>query len=244
MHTDPELLGLLALGERAGDLDDLTHAETCAQCSAQLSELRRVVSLARSVGTETTLDLPSPDVWTRILGEIHFEPARRPAEQRPLSASERLASPSFAPSVEATVSPAEEHARAPLRAGIRGAVAKLFARSPKPTAHAELTPVEPSWSAASGVAEIATDEQGRRVLTVALQADLPTSGVRQAWLVHRDDPNVRQSLGILDGPHGLWTVEHSIDLQEYGILDISQQRTGETQHSGHTIVRGELTLVS
>jgi hypothetical protein len=53
---------------------------------------------------------------------------------------------------------------------------------------------------------------------------------------------VRQTLGILDGPHGLWTIEHSIDLEEFGILDISQQGTGETEHSGHTIVRGELTL--
>ncbi|MET0693734.1 MAG: hypothetical protein ABWY56_07375, partial [Propionibacteriaceae bacterium] len=96
---------------------------------------------------------------------------------------------------------------------------------------------------ASGTAEIATDELGRRVLTVALDADLPTSGVRQAWLVHRDDPSVRQSLGVLDGPHGLWTVEHLIDLQQYSILDISQQGTGETQHSGQTIVRGDLTLV-
>jgi hypothetical protein len=184
-------------------------------------------------------------VWTRILGEIHFQPAPQAAEPRRRSApAETLPPPSFAPSAEAAVDPADKHARRPLLAGIRAALARLSPGARKPTAHAELTPVEPSWSAASGVAEIATDEHGRRVLTVALQADLPTSGVRQAWLIHRDDPNVRQSLGILDGPHGLWTVEHSIDLQEYGILDISQQRTGETEHSGHTIVRGELTLVS
>ena len=112
------------------------------------------------------------------------------------------------------------------------------------TAHARLGPVEAVWADASGDAELATDDRGRRILQVALHAELPTSGIRQAWLVHRHDPSRRQTLGILDGSHGLWTVDHSIDLAEFGILDISQQGTGETEHSGQTIVRGEFTLVS
>ena len=85
---------------------------------------------------------------------------------------------------------------------------------------------------------------GRRALQVALQADLPSAGVRQAWLVHRADPSLRLSLGMLDGLHGLWSVDHSVDLEEYAILDISQQAIGELQHSGTTIVRGHFTLIS
>ena len=112
------------------------------------------------------------------------------------------------------------------------------------TAHAQLAPVASAWSDASGRAEIATDERGRRVLQVDLHAHLPHSGVRQAWLIHRDDSSVRQVLGILDGPHGLWTIDQSIDLDEFPILDISQQGTGETEHSGQTIVRGQLILAS
>lgn len=111
-------------------------------------------------------------------------------------------------------------------------------------AHARLAPVEASWSNASGEAQLATDADGRRLLQVTLHADLPSGGVRQAWLVHRDDPGRRQSLGILDGRHGLWTVEHAIDLEQYPVLDISQQSIGSTEHSGQTIVRGELVLVS
>jgi hypothetical protein len=110
--------------------------------------------------------------------------------------------------------------------------------------YSRLSPVDELWSRAWGTAELSIDERGRRVLQVDLSADLPSSGVRQAWLVHRDDPTVRQSLGILDGLHGLWTVEQAIDLQQYAILDISQQAIGENQHSGQTIVRGELTLAS
>ncbi|GAA1835117.1 hypothetical protein ACFFOM_09610 [Microlunatus capsulatus] len=112
------------------------------------------------------------------------------------------------------------------------------------TGHAHLAPVEAVWADATGDAELATDERGRRILQVALHAELPTSGIRQAWLVHRHDPTRRQTLGILDGSHGLWTVDHSIDLAEFGILDISQQSPGETEHSGQTIVQGELTLAS
>ena len=61
-------------------------------------------------------------------------------------------------------------------------------------AHARLTPVQATWSRMSGDAELATDDQGRRLLQVALDADPPASGVRQAWLVHRDDPAVRAAV--------------------------------------------------
>jgi hypothetical protein len=107
-------------------------------------------------------------------------------------------------------------------------------------ARARLRPVEAGWSSATGEAELATDDKGRRLLQVSLHADLPGTGVRQAWLVHRDDPSSRQTLGVLDGPHGLWTVEHAIDLEQYAILEISEQSIGRNDYSGRTIVRGEL----
>ena len=91
---------------------------------------------------------------------------------------------------------------------------------------------------------MATYELGRRILQVVLAADPPHAGVRHAWLVHRDDPTLRQALGILDGPYGVWTVDRSIDLEQYATVDISQQSANETEHSGETLVRGRLTLVS
>lgn len=220
MHTDPELLSLLALGEQVGTEQDRVHAQTCPECAGELSELQRLVTLGR--GAPITMVTPAPEVWTRISQELaldltleqHHSTPRPPDTPDPLTVT---------PFVRATVA--------------AGSEAEL-------KAHAQLSPVEASWSDASGMATLATDERGRRVLEVALHADLPTVGVRQAWLVHRDDPNVRQTLGILDGPNGLWTVAHSIDLKEYAILDISQQGVGETAHSGQTIVRGEFALIS
>ncbi len=196
MHTEPELLALLALGEPAGSEADRDHLASCRSCAGELAELRRVVDLAR--GSEAlTLTDPGPQVWAAVRRGLR----------------------------------AEDHGE---RSGDH----------PGRLGHALLVPVLAPWSAASGEADLAIDAVGRRLLAVSLQADLPSTGVRQAWLVHRDDPNQRQTLGILDGRHGLWTVEHALDLEQYAILEISQQSIGSSEHSGQTIVRGELLLVA
>lgn len=200
MHTDPELLSLLALSEDTGDDESILHSQSCPTCAEELSQLQLVVTLGRSVRDEGPLVVPSGDVWSRISKELALDPSLHPVTDN--------------------------------------AVTRELA------AQAHLTPVDASWSQASGTAELHSDAQGRRVLQVALHADLPSSGVRQAWLIHRDDPTMRQTLGILDGVDGLWTVDHSVDLEQYAILDISQQEIGETEHSGHSLVRGELTLIS
>jgi hypothetical protein len=193
MHTDPELLTLLALGEAVSSDDERDHVPTCPVCVGELAELRRVVGLARSAA-DLTLAEPGPSVWATI------------------------------------------------RAGLEAPVEDTSA-PPEPRSYARLAAVLEDWSPASGEAELATDERGRRLLTVTLAADLPTTGLRQAWLVHRLDPTQRQTLGVLDGPHGLWTVAHAIDLEQYPYLEISQQTVGSTEHSGQTIVRGELVPV-
>lgn len=203
MHADPDLLALIALGERAGTAQERLHVQTCPECSREVGEFGRVVERGRQVNGDAALTMPGEQVWLRIRTELGFD-----------------AGPGKA----------------------AGAAAPR--RGEDLTGHARLAPVETVWADASGSAELATDERGRRILQVALHAELPAAGLRQAWLIHRRDPSRRQTLGILDGKHGLWTVDHSIDLEEFGILDISQQGAGETEHSGQTIVRGEFTLVS
>jgi hypothetical protein len=248
MHADPELLALLALGESAGTEQEHAHVQTCPECAGELSELHRVTALGRTLGSDTTMEAPSLDVWARISDELGFDlvPDAPTAAATPAS-SVLPGHPEPAWSVNATPTSGTvaKHVRRPLLDLIKTALAgPLRGSRHELTAQAQLTPVDSIWSHASGKAQIATDEHGRRVLQVDLEADLPTSGVRQAWLIHRDDPTQRQTLGILDGPHGLWTIDHSIDLESYGILDISQQGAGEVEHSGQTIVRGDLALVS
>lgn len=111
-------------------------------------------------------------------------------------------------------------------------------------AHVHLAAAQSRWSQASGEARLSTDEDGVRILRVVVHGDLPDEGLRQAWLVRRDDPARRQSLGVLDGAHGLWTVAHAIDLELYGLLEISQQDAESTEHSGETLLRGELVTAA
>ena len=110
-------------------------------------------------------------------------------------------------------------------------------------AHASLLPVHAAF-AATGEAEVSTDDRGRRMLQVTLRAELPAQGLRQAWLVHREEPDRRQTLGILDDTSGLWSLDRSIDLEQWAFLEISQQELGSTQHSGETLVRGELLVAA
>ncbi|RYZ28269.1 MAG: anti-sigma factor, partial [Propionibacteriaceae bacterium] len=63
MHVDEDLLTLLALGEPAGTSDERDHVASCAECTAELAELRRVVGLARS---GETLEVPGPRVWAAV----------------------------------------------------------------------------------------------------------------------------------------------------------------------------------
>lgn len=110
------------------------------------------------------------------------------------------------------------------------------------TARARLAPVATRWSGASGDAEVATDPRGRRLLQLTLHADLPATGLRQAWLL--DHGGRRQTVGVLDGAFGLWTVDRAVDLGEFAVLEVSQQEVGSIEHSGETIVRGPLVAVS
>lgn len=234
MHTDPELLSLLALGEPVGTENDRRHVNTCRECAEELSALQRLATLGRSADEETIMAMPSPDVWARICHELDFD---LDASRDPHAATR------FSDVPVVAESPEHKPRRSPL-AIIKAALGSSSDSAGHLRAHARLAPIQANWALASGTAEIATDKQGRRLLEVALHADLPESGVRQAWLVHRDDPSKRQTLGILDGSHGLWTIEQSIDLEQYAILDISQQDIGQTEHSGHTLVRGQFALVS
>lgn len=246
MHTDPELLSLLALGEEVGTEEDRFHLRTCPGCAGELSELQRLVAMGRSMGTDSELTVPSPHVWARIREELALEPAvEAPADQSTGLPGIHLESSTAdrAGAAVAATSSGSTQPRQSLLAVVAAALGGPSRGSAELVAHATLAPVPPGWSPSSGEAVIATDELGRRILQVALQADLPSSGVRQAWLVHRDDEKLKQTLGILDGPYGVWTVDQSIDLEQYAILDISQQGASDTEHSGHTIVRGQLTAV-
>lgn len=72
MHTNPEVLALLALGEDSASPDERAHVETCPVCAQELAELAHLAGVGRAVEDATPLERPSPEVWRRIQAELGF----------------------------------------------------------------------------------------------------------------------------------------------------------------------------
>jgi len=69
-HLDPDQLALLALGEPVGTDDDRAHLIDCANCAAELAEMRHAASIARSTLDESEIEAPPERVWLRIADEL------------------------------------------------------------------------------------------------------------------------------------------------------------------------------
>src|SRR5690348_4425435 len=79
MHTNPEVLALLALGEHAADPADRAHLDACLRCRDELETLRRLINPDPVEGGDraTTPDAPSEAVWAAIQAELGFIPVTR-----------------------------------------------------------------------------------------------------------------------------------------------------------------------
>ncbi|MEW2556384.1 anti-sigma factor [Streptomyces zhihengii] len=91
-HTDEETLAMMALGEDTNPAAAV-HLRQCGECSAELAELRRVVT-SMEVPSRADDDLLAPPdhVWTSITEALRL-PAQPPSQSQPPSPSP-LASPS------------------------------------------------------------------------------------------------------------------------------------------------------
>jgi predicted anti-sigma-YlaC factor YlaD len=79
MHTNPDLLALLALGEDVGTEEDLVHLAECPACRAELAALTAAAGTARRSTERDVLVAPRPEVWQRISRDLHLHAvARRP----------------------------------------------------------------------------------------------------------------------------------------------------------------------
>jgi hypothetical protein len=73
MHTNPEVLALVALGEQeAASSEDLDHIAHCPSCERELSELGHLSQVSRTISDHFTLETPSPAVWNRIRDQLGF----------------------------------------------------------------------------------------------------------------------------------------------------------------------------
>ncbi|WP_210481145.1 anti-sigma factor [Naasia sp. SYSU D00948] len=257
-HVEPDILALLALGEDVASPDELAHVEGCAECRAELSNLKRTARVGRTALGAGELLTPPPRVWDRIVAELELEDGhgapgdetRGPAGETTLAPVEQTRSaPSEAGNPPIPIRPkrprwfpalAAAAAAVLLVAG--GAVTWQLLRPQTPAvlATAELEPF-PAWVGAEGVAQLEEAGDGERVVRVTLEAPDVEGGYREVWLITSDATQL-VSLGVLEGREGTFAVPDGIDTDSYDLVDISEEPLdGDPGHSGDSIVRGQLT---
>jgi hypothetical protein len=70
MHPSPDVLALLALGEKAGTADERIHVDSCPVCLAEVAEFVRVAAVGRSATATDQLQAPPPEVWRAVRSEL------------------------------------------------------------------------------------------------------------------------------------------------------------------------------
>lgn len=248
-HLDPDLVALVALGEDVVDRDQRAHIDGCAHCAAELAAFRRAVDAGRSGGETRTLLTPPPRVWDAIESELGLGPAAA-APAAPAATPAAPASASERPRPTDAVARGRRSRRRPLvftLVGVAAAaviVAGVFGSgilSPRPAilSEASLAPF-PGWDDAEGEA-LLEEVDGHTRVVVHLDAAVPDDGYREVWLLKADASDL-VSLGILEGRDGSFALPDGVDPAEFPVVDISQEEhDGDPGHSGHSIVRGELS---
>ena len=250
MHTNPDLLALLALGEDVGTEEDLVHIAECPACRAELTALTAAAGTARRTSERDVLVAPRPEVWQRISDELHLhavrtlDPATAPAPAdttvpTPLSPAARR------PTQRATRMAAFALAAAlALAVGIGlGANLDRIVPGQRETASVQLNAL-PQWSGSQGEATVEEDRDGNRFLVVRASSPQPPTGPREVWLTNSQaDPMFAMGFLQNDGS-GRFPIPPSVNLSEFRLVDVSQEpdHDHDPGHSGKSMLRGKLPV--
>lgn len=254
MHTSPDVLALMALGEVAGTPAELDHAAVCPDCSKEVAELARIADVGRSATGSDTLEAPSPQVWERISAELGLSTAGTPT----LTAARPAASVSELDSRRGLATGPGKGATSGGRRFLALAVAAALAliagigigigftqRVEEPAnrviASAELKPL-PKWAGTTGNAKVTADGRGNRELVLQVSTPQPVDGTLKVWLMKESirDP---QAMGVVRNGEARIAIPPGMSLFQFPVVDISDEPPGDTdeQHSGNSVVRGALT---
>jgi len=122
-----------------------------------------------------------------------------------------------------------------------GTWAAVLSSAPTTIAEAALEPF-PEHANAVGTAVVEQERDGQDLVRVTLSAESDQDTFREVWLI-TEDASALVSLGVLDGDEGTFRVPSGVDLRDYVLVDISQEPVdGDPNHSGDSIVRGELSF--
>jgi hypothetical protein len=245
-HLDPDRLALIAVGEPPTDAEH-AHLRTCDVCSLELADLEHTVAVGRSTVTLGELETPPERVWNGILEEIRSQQAAAPELRLDDPAVSEAADPLAAGQPGARRRRRGGRMLLALAASIAAVLVVVgvwnIVRPPQPVQIASATlDAFPGHPGAAGTARVTELSDGERTLTVKLDDSERGDGFREVWLITAD-ASALVSLGELDGRKGTFVVPDDIDLRDYVLVDISQEpRDGNPDHSGDSIVRGELSF--
>jgi anti-sigma-K factor RskA len=263
MHTNPEVLALVALGEDAGTAAERHHIDSCRACAEEVAELAGIADIGRSSLKPESLLTPSPEVWQRIRDELGFDIS----ETVRTDTTPGTTSPSR---TTATVSELAARRRQPPRGGDSGSsglgrrIAALSAAAvlalivgigvginyeqrqvtpeTRVIATAQLTAL-PKWPGATGTAEVTADGRGGRQLVLTMTSPEPIQGTVQVWLMNPANQEAPQPMGVMKNGVATIVIPQGMSLFQRPMVDISDEPIDDTDpqgHSGNSILRGVL----
>jgi anti-sigma-K factor RskA len=245
MHTNPDVLALVALGEDAVDERERRHLDNCPVCQAELGELARAVEMGRTATVDDVIQAPSPRVWLAIRDELGLAGTPTAA-----SGSAPIAPPS------AASGSAGRWYRGRLVVAVLAAAVALVAgfgiglnwdrlTAPNQVASATVNlNALPAWPGASGKARIETDAAGNRFLVVQVDAEpKPAGGRQEVWLSDTRAMHMTP-MGFLTNGRGRFAIPPSMNPHDSPLVDVSEEPPNDTDpgHSHNSIVRGRLPV--
>ena len=245
MHTNPDLLALLALGEDVGTEEDLVHISDCPDCRTELAAFTAAAGTGRRSSDLDLLVAPRPEIWARISDELHLQgqPAAAPPSDPgpPLAAPVPTAPPPNRRSVRAASLALAAALALAVGVGL-GANADRVLPGQREVASVQLNAL-PDWVGSQGRATIEQDRDGNRTLVVAISSPEPATGPREVWMANSAADSMI-AMGYLDDGTGRFPIRPDVDLDVYQLVDISQEPPGDHdfRHSGESMLRGKLPV--
>lgn len=265
MHTSPDLLALLALGEHVGVEEDLVHIAGCPSCRTELTALTSVAQRGRGVAADDVLVTPRPEVWDRISTELHLHTAPSPLWSVPTETARfagdtgRHEPPASSPAPDAAATGSAPSTLASSRRtraaafalaavlalavgiGLGSNLDRILPGS-REVAAIDLNAL-PAWAGADGRAVVEADRDGNRYLVVQAQVPQAPPGAREVWLTDTT-ASTMYALGYLDDGQGRFAIPPDVDLARFRLVDISQEPPDDRdfRHSGESMLRGKLPV--
>lgn len=234
VHLDPELLALLALGERPGTPEEYVanerHLSACGVCSSELDQLSAVVRSARRVTLDDAPVAPPESVWAGIQAELAADAAPAPVVQ--LSERRRRAPGWLALAAAACLGLVVGGG------GVYAATTGGSAATPQVLAAAPLEPLE--GQTAKGEVTVVSTANGPQV-SVDVSGLAKSDGFYEVWLLDKDATKLI-ALGVLDGTDkGVFAMPPGVSMSDYPVVDVSlEPQDGNPEHSHNSLVRGIL----